>query len=395
MKEIKTIAHGFGILGTLMFFIISCQSPTKLVQKQKYNKAFDRVIKHIKKGKDLDVDMMYALEDAFSSTVARDMSYIEAMKNKNRADNWDLIYDRASAIEERQAKIEPYLPIYATNGQKANFNFVKTDVIKTLAAQKATEKYYNMAKSELIEGESGNKLAARQAYNYLNKINRYNTSYKDQAKLKREAEVLGMTYVKVQVHNNSFNYLPKRLEDQILNRLAGSIGNRKWITTETPGINKTYDYNINYNIARFDISPDNYRETIIQESKILEDSYFLKDDKGDFVLDVNNEKIEITTSETVRATVIKVVQSKEATIAGELIIEDLELRRIVNSRPIIVEKVFLKESCTYTGDERALSGGVPNLGPPVRFPREEDLIRDAVDELENLIGREVRSTKLI
>ena len=391
MKNFTQIAMVL-ILGSM---ISACQSPSKLLKKQKYDHAIERVIKRVEKGKSIDPEWRAVLEQAFASRIDRDMNRIKRLKRKNNLGNWDKVYQIAEDISDLQDDIDPYLPIYDEQGIRAEFEFVKTNAIMADAVNRSKAQYYAAANDLLESSRDGDKLRAREALGYLAKIERYDHSYKNSREMGEELKELAVTKIYFDLENRSRAFLPFRFK-RALERFDFRDINKKWTVIDyQKRKGRKYDYNIVYQIRDIDVSPELLQETIIEEEKELESTDYKKDNRGDYILDSLGNKIEILRVETVRATVVKVLQNKEARIFGVLEIYDMKEQRRVFNEPVEAVASFEKESCTYQGDKRALSDNLPNLGPPVAFPDDEELLLELTDKLKPALRDRIRKFRLI
>ncbi len=370
----------------ISLLVLSCRSPNKLLQKQKYDEAIEKVIKRVRKGKAIDVEWRAALEQAFAKRIRRDMKQIARLKRKARLGDWDRVYQIASDIESLQDMIDPYLPIYDTDGSPAQFSFVITEPILQEAAQRSVQQYYAAIQDVLSAAKKGDKQKARKALFYIAKIGRYDENYRDIHKLGILLEELALTKISFKLENRAGVFLPAVLASA-LDGFYPDEPLDPWIVIDPLPIEKRqYDYEISYQITEIDVSPEHFEQTVIDEIKELETIEYKKDACGNYILDSLGQKIEIVLVEVVRARVLKVFQTKEAFMNGILEVRDLNYNRWILSEPVQSVSVFEKESCTFEGDERALSDNVRITGPPVDFPSDETMMLQLIDRLKPAIG---------
>ena len=362
--------------------IISCQSPSKLLQKHKYDRAINRVIRQLKKGKAIDPEYRIVLEKAFDRRIQKDMKKINSLKRRSHIDDWEEIIKIAERITALQDKIEPYLPLYDLSGIEAQFKFVKTDVIINHAIDTLIDQYNDRIAQLVHLARSGDKSAAREALSYLDRKEVYTGDQIVGRTLRSELFELGMTKLFFRVENRAMVYLPRMITDELAKL---NLGQEQDPWTEIDYEFKPwriYDYEIRYQIQQFNISPEFVKEIVTNEQKDISTTDYKRDVNGQIVLDSLCRKIEITKIETVTAQVTKVIQNKKTSIRGVLEIIDLDYGHIVFQEPVEAIAVFDKESCTYKGDKRALPADVRITDPPVDFPSDDVLFLEVVDKLK-------------
>jgi hypothetical protein len=372
----------------------SCANVEKLVDEGNYDAAINIAVNKMAGKKHKKEKFVLAAEEAFNKAMKRDMNRITALKASNRPENWEKIFTIAEAIERRQSKLEPFLPLLDKSGYKANFQFVHAAVIKTEAANKAAEYLYNLARTALETARDGDKIYARKAYEDFGRIARYFRHYKDADELQRTARNIGTSYLLIKVENESNQIIPKRLDQQI--RSVGSVvDNSFW--REIHAVAKPdikYDYQAIVKVKSIRVTPEHVRETIHHFNKEIEETKYLRDRQGKIKKDSLGNKIEVIKKKRVKARVVEIEQHKEARINVLYQIIDAG-GRIIEDETFQVFSGFDNHACRIFGNRKAVDKRWLNMGTPKPFPRNEMLILNAAEELKDRVIDELSRTPLI
>ena len=141
----------------------ACTRPQKLLERGDYEGAISASFKKLSGKKNKKVKHVKALEEAFARSTNLDMREIMVLEKEKREENWVDINKIHRRIQLRQQLIEPLLPLYASDGYKADFKFVKIEGLEQESKKKAADFYYSEGKRLLSEAEKGDKNAARKA----------------------------------------------------------------------------------------------------------------------------------------------------------------------------------------------------------------------------------------
>ncbi|MEL6925599.1 MAG: hypothetical protein AAFO94_16260, partial [Bacteroidota bacterium] len=302
--------------------------------------------------------------------------------------NWEKIHHLASEIDYRQRLVEPLLPVIDKEGYQAAFKFVQTEVILAEAKKEAAFHLYQLANRQLLDAEAGDKMAARAAYNNLEKIDRYATNYKNQNALMAKARSLGTVHVLFNMRNNSLAYLPAAFEREVTRVGVGDLQGG-WVAYHTrlkEGIDM--DMRIIMNITDIDVSPERVEQRAYVDSKEIEDGIeYLYDNEGNPVIDSSGTHISIAKTKLITAEVLESFQSKFAKVGGRLEFYNFKSKELLRSVPLTVETGFEHYASTFRGDRRALSNNSKlRIGnQPLPFPSDEELLIQSADRLKPIM----------
>jgi len=380
----------------LLFALSSCTSPQKLVESGNYDQAVYAAAKRLS-GKKIKKDkFVLALEEAFEKATTRDMRLAERLKREGRPENWSKINELYRRVRSRQEQVAPLLPLISKEGIKANFQFVKVDELEYESRQKAADYYYVQAQELLEDARRGDKLAARRAYEELDKIGQYFPNYKDKEALKKAARSLGTANVLVKLENRSRSVLPVALEQEI-RRISVRDLNSFWqayYTEQAKGVD--FDYEAVMKITSLEVGPQLVKEREFEEVKEIEDGFdYVLDSRGNVLKDSLGNDVKVPRKVLIRARVFETHQTKVASIDGRLEFYDIRTRELIDSKPLAADAVFENYASTFRGDKRALSEQARRyLGnAPQPFPSDEALLLTAMESLKPAIKSRIAETR--
>jgi hypothetical protein len=388
MKNLKLI---IGL--TTMVFFSACTSLEKMVERGNYDEAIVKIARRIsgqknKKAKDLKI-----LEKAFEKVTADDLAYAEGLKNSGRASTWDDVFDAYHRIDERQELLRPFLPLVAKDGYRAKFKFANVSALKNEAANNATVYHYNEAIRLIDLAEKGDKRAARRAYDGLTMLEKYTDSYKDSRRLKEDAEFLGTNRVLVKLYNNTFGFMPREVEAEIMSVNIKELNTfwTKYYTKSDIGLD--FDYVARLDLDNIDISPE--REVInryIDKEEIKDGWEYVLDKKGNVMKDTSGNDIKVDKFITVIAEVVEIHRSKSAVASGRFGLFDADTKELIQTRPFNVEAHFNDYASSFSGDRRALCQRTRDRlrGYPAQFPSDLVMSLDVAHELKEVMKNEMR-----
>jgi len=381
----------------IIVFSVSCTSVRKLVDEGRYDEAIVYSIKKLK-GKSIKkrkTKYVEAIEKAFEKVTKDDMNRIEYLKVRKKGNYWVEINEISNKIDDRQNRIDPLLPLVSKDNYRAKFKFVRVEPIIIESENGAAEYYYSRAMKLLQNAKTGDKYAARKAYNLLRKIKNYKANYKNTNSLISKSYSLGQKRVLIDVENRSGVILPKRFYNEMKSVNTSDLDS-KWVKffTSDDKVDMAYDYNIKMAISDIDISPE--RETFreYEETKDVKDGFeYVLDANGNVLKDSLGNDVKEDRYLTIRAKVFELFRSKIAYVRGSIRIKDLNKNKTYKSVPVNVDAVFESYASRYEGNRKALSSETKRKlrSNPEEFPSDPDLLLLAVDDLKNMLIKELRN----
>jgi hypothetical protein len=377
------------ILGMILISLISCVSTTKMIEKGNYDQAIEKLVHKLAGNKNKKRDDVINLEYAFKKAQSADLALESAYLEDKEESKWLNIYNIHTRIENRQAKIEPLLPIISKDGYQAAFNFINTKERKRESKNNSIEFLYMSAK-DLIENSkrTKNKESAREAYNKLLQIDGFTKNYKDIEQLKKETKYYGTSHYLVKIVNNTQTIIPVQLESDLLSISVKEL-DKNWKAFDMrldPSV--TYDYNIIMNLTSIEFSPEREKTRIIDDVMEEETEEILKDRFGKPILDSLGKEQKRKYTETHTSTLEEVTQVKSAIIGGRLDWINLINNNIEYTKPIQVENLFEnKFARLIRGDASKVSKVNQKLlkNRAGGFPSNQNMLLDTGEKLKNII----------
>lgn len=360
-----------------LFLLGSCSSPQRLLDSGDYDAAIDLCIRRLSGKEKKKSEYVRTLEDAFEKATSRDMRLAESLEREGRPENWERINEIHRAIQRRQGRVEPLLPLIDENGYKASFQFVRIDELEQKSKENAATYFYNRATELIGRAEKGDKLAARQAYAELGQIDRYYRDFRDKELLKQRALDLGTDHILVSVVNDAPVALPQRFEEELLQLSVGDL-NSQWRLFYTNNKARNYfDYLAKVRFTDIAVSPERVQERSYVEHKEIEEGWeYVLDANGNVLKDSLGNDVRVPKKIFITAEVLEVYQSKVASLSGRVEWMEIRTNNLLRSEPVAVDAVFENYASTFRGDRRALSAeSLSRIGnTPQPFPTNESLL---------------------
>jgi len=381
----KNIAYIF----ISLFVFVSCANVDKLIDRGQYDQAIDKLVHKLAGKKNKKKDEVIALEYAFKKAQDRDLRTEKTLRDENIPENWTKVYTIHNQITSRQNKIEGLLPLETQDGYQASFNFVNIDELKKESKRNTADFYYQSALSLIDESRrSGDKNAAREAYNYLNKIDGLFSQYKEKEQLKKDALHLSMENYLVKINNQTNQIIPADLEAELLKWSVDGLNSKfkNFDVKSNPALN--YDHYILLNLNQMEFSPEREKTRIYDDVNEITKEEVVKDRNGKPRRDTLGKEIKEKVVTRYTATIEEISQLKSVLVGGRLEFINVRSTDIEFTKSLQVEGVFenklarlIKGDRSYVTDdcERKLKG---RLMP---FPSNETLLLDAVEKLKSQV----------
>lgn len=382
MKNLLLLAISIALLS-------ACASADKMLERGDYDGLVKLATKKLS-GKKKKDEYVLALEKGFEKVIRRDMARIESLKSSEDAGDWERILHIARDIEDKQNRIEPFLPLVSETGYQAKFTFIRTDKIIQEARITAVDLYEKELRQMVTSARDGNKKSARQAFNLIDHIRTISPSY-TRNELRDEMWSLGINKILISIENKSHVFMPADLERELLAADFANYGGT-WDRYYTQSDEeKDMDYHVVLNILDIATTQDEWREFQYPYSKQIRDGWeYVLDGNGNVAKDSLGNDIKRDRYIKVNATVVETVQSKRALIRARMDIVNINTGTRVYSQPMEIEDVFSHTARNFFGDERALENHLRQRILPVSYPSDAALIRDAIHELKPRFFEEVR-----
>ncbi len=390
MKKIYTLL-------VITLLISSCKNIQKMVDRGEYDKAIFYAAEKLHGKKNKKTKHVRALEEAFLKVNQRDLDRIDFLNAKANPENYDRVFDAYAKIKKRQEKISAFLPLVSKDGYMAHFDFIEVNDKMAAVAELAMAYHYEQAELLLIQAESGDKLAARRAYDRLKLTDKYAMHYKDKRNLMKEAHYLGTTRVLVNLENAAPVIMPQEFEDHVMSmNLAGL--NSFWVeyySGHRDGL--SMDIMATLKLSDLDVGPESERIEVHVDEREIKDGFVYVDKKKITVDSLGKETVTIEKVKrdkfiTVRAEVREIFREKRAVALGTLSYLDMISGEVLDVESFKVNAVFEERGLDYWGDSRALCGKHSSARSHIEdFPSDYELAMVAAENMKHSFVNHLRT----
>ncbi|TRX36141.1 hypothetical protein FNW52_08940 [Flavobacterium sp. ZT3R18] len=377
----------------ITFFILLTSCSLKQTKNNlasgNYDAAIDIAVSNLRSNKDKKgkQDYIYLLEEAFAKAKERDLNTLSFLSKDNHPSNLEKIYNTYLALNDRQEKIKPLLPLkLIKEGRSAIFPFDNyTDGI--ISSKNNLSNYlYTNAKALML---TKNKMNYRRVYDDLVYLDKINPNYKDVAKIMDEAQFKGTDFVIVSAQNETNMIIPVQLQNDLLDFKSYQL-NDKWTvyhSIKQKGTN--YDFGMLINFRSIFISPEQIKEReFIKERQVVDGQRKQLDANGRVVLDRYGKPVMIDNLVNATINIYEIRQFKSCQITAKVDYIDNKTNQSIESFPIASEFVFENIYSTYKGDRRAADANYYTYFDKrvVPFPTSEQMVYDTGEDLKAKIN---------
>ena len=361
----------------ISFFLISCNSSQKMLERGQYDRAIDRATEKLMK-KPNNSKELGVLKEAYELANMFDKERIEFLELEGREESWVEIYELYEQLNWRQNKVRR-LPSQIRN----EFTFYNYDSEIVESKMAAAEVSYKRGIDFLGQGD---KMSARQAYNEFERAAQIYPGFEDVDQKLYESHQLGMNHALYFIENNSGMVLPEFFDVEMKKTTLKDL-NTHWLNFDTyENENTEYDYFLVLNVTEIAYSPETVERRIYSESKEIQDGLrYELDENGNVKKDSTGNDIQVPNMVTVTAEITESEQKKTAFVAGSIDIYDLRSDQLIRTESASVEAVFQHRYGEFTGNRKALTEETEEIigGRAVPFPGNEQMLMDATDLLKN------------
>ncbi|MCK5402158.1 MAG: hypothetical protein KAJ28_11045 [Flavobacteriaceae bacterium] len=374
------------LLTVLLSVLISCggrKQVEKAVNTGNYDQAISNALNKLKtnKNKKRKQDYIVMLKDAYYKVVERDLETIKHLKKDGNPEQYKTIYEIYVKLNARQEAIKPVLPLQI-NRKIIEFDF--NDYSNEIVEYRYKVSDY-LADKGLDLLDSNNKYNAREAYDIFNYIERINPNFEDVRQLMVEAHQTGTDYVMVTIENQTNQIIPARLEEDLLNFDTYGL-NQFWTAYHANSIdNINYDYALQLQLKRINISPEQIKEReILREKEIVDGWEYKLDNDGNVVKDSLGNDIKLDKIVNVKARFMEFLQLKSTQIIADVIYLDSKSNALLDTFTIDSEFIFENIFARVRGDKRALNTEDRKIlnNRRVPFPSNEQMVYDTGEDLK-------------
>lgn len=354
-----------------------------------YDAAIDIALSNLRSNKDKKgkQDYVYLLEEAFAKAKERDLNTVNFLSKENNPNNLEKIYNTYLALNDRQEKIKPLLPLRLINqGRNANFSFDNYDN-QIISSKIALSNFlYTNAKALML---TKNKMNYRKVYDDLAYLEKINPNYKDVTKIMDEAQFKGTDFVIVYTKNETNMIIPSQLQNDLLDFKSYKLNDKWTVYHSAKQKDISYDYGMLINFRSILISPEQIKEReFIKERQVVDGQRKQLDENGKVVVDRQGKPIMVDNLIKATVNIYEIKQFKSCQITAKVDYVNNKTNQPFDSFPITSEFVFENIYSTYKGDRRAADDNYFAYFDKkvVPFPSNEQMVYDTGEDLKSKIN---------
>ena len=376
------------LLLLLVFFsiLVACSGRRhveRALHSGNYDHAINEALDKLRNNKNARRKQEYVamLGDAYMKAEERDLAEISHLKRDGNPELYRTIYEIYASLDRRQDIIRPILPL-EYNGEPLELRFANYDGALIEYREKTAEYMYNQAVGMLKSNDKG---VIREAFKLLQYVDRINPNYKNVRARMDEAYARGTDHVLVKISNLTDQIIPERLEQNLLNFDSYGLDDFWTAFHSNADEGLVYDYNMDLELRRINIAPEQISQRIVLREKEIKDGYKLKrDSRGNVVRDSLGNEIKVDKFVKVKAGLIEFNQNKATQILANVSFYDNRTKGLINSFPLESEFIFSNTYASFTGDKIALTNEDLNHvnNRQVPFPSNEQMVYDTGQDLK-------------
>lgn len=384
------------LLTVIISVLVACagkKQTEKALTSGNYDEAISRALKRLgnNKTKKRNQEYILLLEEAYQKVVTRDLQNIDRLKKDGNPEFYKSIYETYLNLDARQNSIKPLLPLQV-EGKIVNLklnNYSENIIdyrykVSDFLADKGLD---------LLDTED--KYKAKEAYNIFKYIDRINPNFEDVRELMTEAHNKGTDYVFVSIKNQTNQIIPSRLEDELLDFDTYGLNNFWTVYHASKIKNVSYNYDMELQLKRINISPEQvYEKEYIQEKEIIDGWKYLLDRNGNVKKDSTGNDIKVDKLIKVTCRYYEFKQSKASQLAAEVIYTDKKRNQVLDNFVIDSEFIFENIYAEIDGDRRALSNDYAYIysnNKILNFPSNEQMVYDTGEDLKQKLKSIIKS----
>ena len=379
MKRLLLLALFFSLL-------VSCggkRQIEKALYAGNYDHAISNALKKLNNNKDKKRKQKFAimLQEAYNKAVDRDLNAISNLKIGDNPEYYKDIFNIYVNLHNRQEALKPVLPLRIGRKQLA---FTMHNFAYDIEAyrQKTSDYEYGLA-TNLLNSEF--KHDAKTAYQLFEYIEQINPNYKDVRALMVEAHQKGIDHVLVSIHNDTHQVIPRRLENELLDFNTYGLNNFWTAYHAVDNGVQHYDYTMQLNLKRINISPEHIREReFLREREVVDGWEYQLDENGNVAKDSLGNDIKLEKIIVARSRLFEFRQTKSTQIIANVVYTDLLNDQVIDQFTIDSEFLFENIYARMRGDKRALSKRDRELllARRLPFPSNEQMVFDTGEDLK-------------
>lgn len=374
----------------LLFF--TCVQPAKLIEQGDYARALKVSSNQLRQGR-IRAAELGALEISFFLLTQQDSQRIADMRATGRPDVWPEIYQLAERIDRRQMDVFQLLHELDKSDYHPAVSFFPAKALLQEAAEKSALYHYANAQEFIPAARSGDRHAARRAYEQLNNSLSYVADFKDAEVLVDEMQERGTTHLLLnpRAHPRWDTFHPWAVDDLLWGHDFPE--RQDWLIVHLePETAPRIDYEADFYFSYLSVTPNRESRSDCTTSKEIENGYTIKkvwSEKDSAYVEVKEVKYK-----TISATVSNFLQEKEAEASVRLTVINAITYEPESSDVFWGAADWSNEYSKTSGDSRALPGGCSAVsGICAMFPSDGSMMAEAVVDLKGGFWRSLEEVE--
>ncbi|MBE2209617.1 MAG: hypothetical protein IAE84_18655 [Saprospiraceae bacterium] len=370
-------AHTLLIFAALAALLHSCAPPVKLLIDGQYEKAYRNTISQLRNGLPANESRRLVLEASYLQLFEAETAKEQALLNHDDEDRWIDLAEHYRQMKKRRAEAQRWLPT------DIGYSMERLDLLHADAARRAHDFCVAEAENRADEARSGDKSAARQAFNLLQIGGGY-------AALSSELQGFRQEMQRAGTYTLWVNYGADDATQRWTQRLhrgfyAPKTYNWLEILHEQPQ-DRPADFRLDAVLERAYASPESQsvsRRTVCKEIQDGED-IVRETVKVNDSTTVQVEK-RIPRMITVTATIYQTTQTKEADVLMRYRLYRQADNALLDEWVLNSSDSFCNTYESFSGDSRALDACCSGMSHIT--PSDHDMIQNAVAGLRRQLDR--------
>jgi len=353
------------------FLLFAACAPHKLLEKGKPLKAFERAAAQAERNSGVKASTLEALAASYEILQSSDYNQVRRLGNSNSPTRWEKMVDILDRLENRSERVSQ-IRLKAKRVIRLDQASEPAYAQELITAKReAAAHLLRQGKSLLAIAENGDMLAAREAFAYFEKRDRYAPRNTEVTRLSDRAVYLGTVRVALNTRG--------RVSDQDLNNLGRATEralSSRWVDVyplNTQGIAEAHL------IAELEI--DAPYVGLVERNQQRDRYEKIIDERKKVGVDTAGNPIYQLVQKTLKATVVTRTIFRRSDVSARINILDPKTGSVLKSRSFEGVYVFEDFSSRIKGDRGALAGYCPpNLGRALRSAPSSFSMEDAALE---------------
>ncbi len=340
-----------------LLVLLSACSPQKLLEKGQPEKAFERAAWQAERNENAKTQTLDALANAYTILQDSDYRQVSRLANSSSPTRWELMVDLLDCLERRRVRVE-HIRLNAKRVMRVD-QASEPAYAQELAVAKyeAAAHLLKESKNLIALAENGDIIAARVAFDKLEKRDRYAPRTGEVNTLSRRANYLGTIRVALDaqgpISDRDIDNIGRATERALSGRWVDVYPMSSGRASEAHLIAELDIDNPDVGFTRRDQTQDHFKRIIEERKKVG--------------IDTSGNAIYKVVKKTIKATVFTKTIYRQSSASARITISNAATGTILKQRNFNGVYVFEDISSRIRGNQDALDGYCPpSLNSPLR-----------------------------